>query len=303
MTKRTHITHLLLAVTIASAVAASLALGQGYAPPPVPNRPADELPEKFKDVGITQNLDAQLPLDAELVDSKGNAVTLGKYFNNDDDKPVIVVLVYFRCPSLCGIVLNETLKSLQEVPATAGEDFEVVVISFNEKEGPHLAEQKRIGYLAEYNRKGAERSWHFLTGDGENIARVCETIGFKFKWHEPTKEYIHDAAIYVATPGGRLSRYLFPMGFSDPKTVRLALTEASNGKVGSLADVLTWRCSHYDPATGTYAASALKIVKLGTPIFGGMILLSLFVGIAVTKKIKHQQPARAAAAETQEPRK
>ncbi len=298
MNRRTHITHLLLAAAIASALIASLAHGQRYQSPPLMVESSEKLPEKFKDVGITQNLDAQLPLDAEFVDSKGRAVTLGEYFNND--KPVIIVLIYFRCPSLCGIVLNSTLKSLQDVPATAGEDFEIVVIGFDHREGPYLAEQKRIGYLAEYNRKGAEKSWHFLTGDAENIARVCETIGFKFKWHEPTKEYIHDAAIYVATPEGRLSRYLFPMGFSDPKTVRLALTEASSGKVGSLVDVLTWRCSHYDPATGTYAASVMKIVKLASIVVGLGGLFSLFAGITLVKMIKHHPPAREAAADTQE---
>lgn len=284
----------ILAIALTAAFTADApAQGQyGVQAPPVPK--ADDMPDKFEGVGIVQNLDAQLPLDAPFVDSEGRAVTLGDYFNAN--KPVILVVVYYRCPSLCGVVLNSTLNTLKEIPATAGEEFEVVVVSFESTEGPHLAKAKRIGYVSEYGRDAGAKSWHFLTGPAESIERLCKTIGFSYRWNEATKEYIHDAATYVITPTGRISRYLFPNGFSDPRTTRLALTEASSGKVGSLADVLVWRCSHYDPAEGTYGFVAMKIVKTATPLLALTVLAPLLIGVIRARRRNQRNHARAATA-------
>ena len=66
---------------------------------------------------------------------------LGDYF--DGEKPVIVVMVYFRCPMLCGLVLNGLIDGLRDLKWTAGEEFEIVAISFDPLERPLLARKKK----------------------------------------------------------------------------------------------------------------------------------------------------------------
>ena len=295
MTKLGNIPARVLTITLIATVFACPAAAQMFVPRE-PVRPASEIPESYKNVDIDQNLDTQLPLDAVFVDATGKTVTLGDYFTGE--KPVILALVYHNCPAMCGLILNGTLAALQEIPPTAGEDFEVVVISFNHEEGPELSAAKKKAYTAEYKRPGGEAGWHFLTGDKENIARVCDKVGFKFYWNEQTMEYVHASAIYVNTPSGRISRYLFGV-YYEPDSVRLALTEASRGKIGTLADKLRLLCSHFDPDSGTYNASAMKIMRLGAPLLGGMMLGGLMVGLVWARK-KKLQSAEASVAQGNE---
>ncbi len=256
--------------------------------PREPIRPASEVPENYKNVDIEEHLDAQLPLDARFVDSTGKPVTLGDYLNGE--KPVVLALVYHECPAMCGLILNGTLSALQQIKPTAGDEFDVLVVSFNHEEGPELSAKKKVGYVAEYKRENAESGWHFLTGDKDNITRICEAVGFKFYWNEQTREYVHQSAIYIITPNGRISRYLYGV-FYEPDTVSLALTEASNGKIGTAGDVLRLLCSHFDPESGTYNASAMKIMRLGAPLLGGMMLAMLLVALVVARKKKLNRQA------------
>jgi protein SCO1/2 len=214
-----------------------------------------------------------IPLDASFRDETGEAVPLGQFFG---DKPVVLVLAYFRCPRLCTEVLNDLCKGLRGVrPYSAGRDFNVVVVSFDAREKPALAAAKKRSYVEDYGRPDAEAGWHFLTGDQPAIDSLMAAVGFRAVYDPKEDQFIHDSAVMVLTPDGKLSRYLFGLGFN-PRDLRLALVESSEGKVGSVLDHVLLLCFHYDPATGKYSATILSILRAG-----GVLTVLALVGFWV----------------------
>jgi len=244
-------------------------------------QPADVVPEQFKNVGIDARLDQQLPLDARFTNANGDEVTLGESFN--DEKPVVMALVYFRCPMLCTLVLNGMTSALRDIDWNPGEEYEIVVVSFNPREGPELARRKKLAYLSEFGRDTDSEGWHFLTGDANAIDRVTSAVGFKYDWSESREEYIHDSAIYVVTPAGRMSKYLYGVQYN-PRTLRLSMVEASEGNIGSITDKVTLLCSHYDPAAGTYAASAMLIMRATAVPMGLALVIAILIGVRIVRK-------------------
>jgi protein SCO1/2 len=237
-----------------------------YAQPPVGPMPTGKSDEVLKQVGIEQRLNNQIPLDLTFRDESGREVKLGEYFRGD--KPVLLTLVYYECPMLCNQVLNGVVGTLEAVTFTPGKEFEVVTVSFDPREGPELASKKKDTYLKRYRREGAGEGWHFLTGDKDSIDRLANSVGFKYVWDEQSKQFAHASAIMVATPQGRLSHYFYGIEYS-PKDLRLALVEASEGKIGSPVDTLILYCYHYDPATGRFAPvmAVLRVAGVLT-VFG-----------------------------------
>jgi protein SCO1/2 len=147
----------------------------------------------------------------------------------------------------------------------AGEEFEVVTVSFDRRETSTLAAAKKrtyVGYLPEEKRSGAASGWHFLTGDETNIKRLTNAIGFRYHFDEATNQFAHASAIYVATPQGKLARYFYGIEYA-PRDLRLGLIEASENKIGSPVDQLLLYCYHYDPATGKYGAVVMNMIRLG----------------------------------------
>jgi protein SCO1/2 len=221
-----------------------------YAQPPVGPMPTGKSDAVLKQVGIDQRLNNQIPLDLTFRDESGREVKLGEYFRGD--KPVVLTLVYYECPMLCNQVLNGVVGTFEAMTFTPGKEFEVVTVSFDPREGPELAAKKKETYLKRYRREGAGAGWHFLTGDKDSIARLSDSVGFRYVWDEESKQFAHASAIMVATPQGRLSHYFYGIDYS-PKDLRLALVEASEGRIGSPVDTLILYCYHYDPATGRFA--------------------------------------------------
>jgi protein SCO1/2 len=221
-----------------------------YAQPPVGPRPTGKSDEVLKQVGVEQRLGNQIPLDLAFRDESGREVRLGEYFKGD--KPVVLTLVYYECPMLCSQVLNGVVGTLGAMTFTPGKEFEVVTVSFDPREGPELAAKKKETYLKRYRRENAGVGWHFLTGDKASIDALSESVGFRYVWDDESKQFAHASAIMVATPRGRLSHYFYGIEYS-PKDLRLALVEASEGKIGSPVDALILYCYHYDPATGRFA--------------------------------------------------
>jgi protein SCO1/2 len=221
-----------------------------------------------KDVKIRPQPGSQVPLDATFLDETGEPVEFGRYCGA---KPVVLVLAQFLCPRLCNEVLNDLTKALRGVsPFSAGRDFQIVVVSFDTREKHGLAAAKKRSYVEEYSRPGAEAGWHFLTGDQDAIDRLKDAVGFRTIYDAKNDQFAHDSAVIVLTPGGKVSRYLFGLGYN-PRDLRLALVESSEGKVGSVIDHVLLMCFHYDPATGKYSAAVLSIVRAG----GVLTLLGL----------------------------
>lgn len=226
--------------------------------------------------GLDQKLNAQLPLEATFRDEHGAPVPLRNFFQTGH--PVVLVLAYYECPNLCTLVLNGVLETAQELKFDAGNDYQIVVVSFDPHERSALAAAKKQTYLERYGRQNAGAGWHFLTGDQANIARLMESVGYRVSYDEITRQWAHPSTITVATPGGKISRY-FP-GIEYPaREVRLALIEASNEHIGSLADRVFLLCFHYNPATGKYGPIISRVIQFagtGTALLvAGYIILML----------------------------
>lgn len=235
----------------------------------------NSLPSSLRGLGIDQKLNAQIPLDLTFRDDTGRPVRLGDLF--DGRKPVLLTLVYYNCPMLCTLVLNDTLRSLRPLPLTIGKDFDVLTISFDPREGPELAAAKKRHYLEAYGRPGAERGWHFLTGDEEAIRRLTDAVGFRYRYDAGLDQFFHPSGITILTPDGRISRYFFGVSYV-PKDVRLALVEASDGRIGSVTDAVLLYCFQYDPATGKYSLAIMNALRAGgvlTLVALGMMMVRM----------------------------
>jgi protein SCO1/2 len=227
-------------------------------------------PAYLNDVGITQNLGAQVPLDLTFHDETGKAVKLGQYFDGNK-KPVILSLVYYKCPQLCTLVLNDLNRGMNGLSTmSAGDDYQVVTVSFDPREGPEEATDKKETYMASYRRPHAAEGWHFLTGDEASIKALTTAVGFKYKYDAKYGQYIHPSGLMVLTPKGVVSRYFFGIDY-DLKDLRLSLEEASSNKVGSLTDRLLLYCFHYDPSSGKYSLQVTRIMQLGAVLTMGAL--------------------------------
>jgi protein SCO1/2 len=226
-----------------------------------PDRPPSHIkPEELIDVTFRQRLNERLPLDIPFKDEYGRPVTLGKYFTGT--RPVILAFVYYQCPMLCTQVMNGISASLRALPFTAGQDFDVVLVSFDPRDDPAAALEKKQKHLEYWKTEGQSGGWHLLTGAESSIAEVTRAAGFTYKWDSVTGQFAHVSGVLVATPDGTLSRYFYGVEFS-PKELRLALVESGQGRVGKLIDELLLYCYHYDPETGRYGATVMNLVRLG----------------------------------------
>ncbi|MGE3800397.1 MAG: SCO family protein [Candidatus Kapaibacterium sp.] len=226
-----------------------------------------------KSIEVEQKLDAQVDLNLTFTNEDGTTVRLGDYF--DGEKPVVLTLVYYGCPMLCGQVLNGTVRGLKDTDLEVGEDYNIVSISFDHTETVDVAAKKRRTFLRQFHREGADKGWHFLVSDSASVAKVAEQVGFKYHKDEETGQYAHSAAIMVLTPSGKVSRYFFGIEY-DPKDLQLGLVEASNDKIGSLADQVLLLCFEYNPITGKYGFAISTSLKIA-----GSLTLLLLVGFIV----------------------
>jgi protein SCO1/2 len=239
-------------VAILAGVGAYLALGAGLAW-------ADDLlasKEKF----FTPHYGEQVPLDLKFVDETGKSVQLGDYVGQR--RPIILVLAYFECPMLCKLVLKDLVDGLKGVEWRAGEEYEIVVVSFDPREKPDLAARHKAAYVEDYGRPGSESGWHFLTGDQANIDALTDAVGFRVMWDEKKQQYVHARGITILTPRGRIARY-FVGGAFPPRDLRLALVEASEGEIGKPMDRILLMCFSYDPESGKYSVAILRVVRAG----------------------------------------
>lgn len=225
-------------------------------------------------VGFDQRLGERLPLDVEVVDETGRRLPLAELFG---DKPVLLAFVYYRCPMLCPLVTKGIASSFKALPYRPGEDFEAVFVSIDPEDTPERAAEKKATALEEYGHADTAAGWHFLSADPPAIAALTEAAGFRYVKDERTGEYAHAAGVVLLTPDGRLSRYIFGIDYA-PKDLKLALVEASEGRIGGVVERLLLLCFHYDVALGRYTAVSmlwLRIVAAATlaALLGYVILM------------------------------
>ncbi len=229
-------------------------------------------------VGIDQRIGQSIPLDLVFTDESGAKVKLGQYFGK---RPVILALVYYECPMLCTQVLNGLVSSLSVMNFDAGREFDVVAVSFNPKEGPELAAQKKAAYVERYGRPQAANGWHFLTGTQDSIDKLTAAVGFRYAYDEKIDQFAHGAGIELLTPKGVLSKYFYGIEFS-ARDIRLGLIEASEERIGTPIDSVLLFCYHYDPTTGKYGATVLGLIRLGG--LATLLALGMFMTVSLRRE-------------------
>ena len=248
--------------------------------------------ERFEDIKIQQNLGVQVPLDLMFRDEQDRPVRLGDYFT---DKPVVLSLVYYGCPMLCTLVLNGMVSGFDGQPEDfrIGEDYTVISVSIDPSERGALAQEKKSNYLEMLTIPGAAGNWHFLTGDKEQIDILAETVGFRFYYDEPTKQYAHDSGIMILTPKGKVSSYYLGIEYI-PQNLRTALEIAGVETIGEYLKQPSLLCYFYDPTHGTYGLVIMSVVRLGgiSTVLGILAFWTVHYLLAIRTRKKLEMDAQ-----------
>jgi protein SCO1/2 len=177
---------------------------------------------------------------------------------------------------LCTETLNGMVSAFKVLKFDVGKEFNVVTISFDARETPKLAIEKKKNYLRQYGRPGAEQGWHFLTGPQSSIDAVTKSVGFHYAWDQSTQQFAHATALMLLTSDGKIAQYYYGVEFS-PRDLRFGIIEASQGKTGTLVDQVLLYCFHYDPRSGKYGAIITRVMQLAGGVtvllLGGFMLL------------------------------
>lgn len=217
-------------------------------------------------VGVDEKAGNTIDLDLTFVNEGGQKVSLRDYFGKG--KPVLLDLVYYRCPMLCNLVLNGQTDAMRKIPWEPGADYTVLTISIDPTETAQLAREKRAVYVNNYGK--AAPGWHFFSDDNGNVKKLAEQIGFRYKYDGKIEQYSHPSVITILTPEGKISRYLYGIQFK-PLDLRLALAEAKQEKFEFSAEQLLLLCYHYDPAAGSYVVFAMNFMRAG----GVLVVLAI----------------------------
>jgi protein SCO1/2 len=252
-----------------------------------------KVPYELQDVGVKEHLGEKIDLSLQFTDSADNQKhPLSDYFKNG--KPTILNLVYYECPMLCTMVLNGVTDGLRGLDWSVGNQFNVITISINPKDDSEDAELKRNVYLNHYLKKAegaisqhtleqAKSGWHFFTSDESTVKKLADQLGFEYKYDEVQKEYAHAAVTFVLTADGMISRNLYGVQYR-PRDLRLALLEASRGKVGNVFDRLLMFCYHYEPGSRGYSLQAVRVMQLG-----GLATIALLGGYLGFFWLRHRK--------------
>jgi protein SCO1 len=260
-------------------VAASLALAAGALGQAVPGRmgaTASTLPPQLQNVGFEPPLSGQLPLSLHFRDETGADVTLGNYFGH---KPVVLSFVYYSCPMLCNQVQQGVVGSLKMLSFNPVRDYEVVFVSFDPSDTPVRAANKKEAALSHFSRAETAAGWHFLTGSPESIQSLTHAANFRYSFDRGKNLFAHASGVMLMTPDGRISRYFYGVEYPS-RDMRLGLVDASAGKIGNPIDHLLLYCFAYDPSTGRYSATILRIIRLG----GLLTIFAIVAGIVIFRR-------------------
>jgi protein SCO1/2 len=245
--------------------------GQQYSADKPVGTAAQAPPAFLKKAGVNQNLGNALPLKDRFLDSNGTETALGAYFTH---RPVVMALVYYKCKMLCPQVLSGLAKTLRQVGFAPGKDYDVVITSIDPMDTPADGAVEKTHFLESLGTPDAGSSVHFLTGQQAAITDLASATGFNYvRVPGPDgkmDQFAHSSVIMIATPDGRMSKYLFGIDYQ-PRDVRLAVIQASTHHIGSLSDMILLYCCNYSPSAGKYTVSILRI--MGLAAMGSLFML------------------------------
>ena len=234
---------------------------------------------QLQKIDVEEHLGETIPLDLSFTDDHGQQVLLADYFNKG--KPVVLILGYYTCPMLCNLVMNGVSDVVKEIPWRPGHEFQIVSVSIDPTETDLVAAAKKKNYINSIGKQDIADGWMFLTGPQEMSKKLADAVGFKYFYNEENKQYAHPAVLVVLSPEAKITRYLYGIEFGE-RDFRLAITEASEGKVGSTVDKLILYCYHYDPESGSYVLFAENIMRLGG--IATVIVLAIFVAMLILRE-------------------
>jgi len=224
--------------------------------------------------------------DLKFVDEDGTVVTLDTYFGQE--KPVIVQLVYFECPMLCNLVINGFSEGAGALAWKPGSEYTVLSISFDPRDTPELAQNKKANYVEALGIPEAKEGWHFLTGEPDQVEALAEALGFPYRYLEKTEEFSHGAGMFVLTPDGKISRTLYGIDFPQ-QLLKFSLMEASKGRLGSPLDKVILYCFRYDSKAHRYGFVAINAMKIGGAL--SVLVLGTFLVIVFAREQKKAHAA------------
>lgn len=214
-------------------------------------------PDALNGVGVTENLNEPIPLDVELTDHDGKAITIQALVKRD--LPIVITPVYYGCSTLCPLTLNGVAGALKATGLRLDEDYRIITYSIDPAETPQQASERRVELMHALGYPSGRPGWAFLVGDGK---RLSEALGFQYRWDDAAKQWAHTAAFMVLTKDGRIARYLYGVQYP-PRDVRLAIVEASEGRVGTAFDRVLLTCFRFDPNARGYQFWVKGAVRLG----------------------------------------
>jgi protein SCO1/2 len=271
------------AIATTAALLFSSGLARAQAVPSNAGVTSTAMPAQLQNVGFEPQLNAQIPLDLPFVDENGSNVQLRDYFKQ---KPVVLAFVYYGCPMLCNQVEQGVVGSLRMLSFTPGRDYEVVFVSFDPRESPDLAAEKKKSALSHFNRPETASGWHFLSGTKESIDAATKAANFRYSFDAKNNLFAHASGIMLLTADGRISRYFYGVEYPG-RDMRLGLVDASAGKIGTPIDRVLLFCYQYDPSLATYSASILKVIRLA----GMLTVLCIVGGILIFRRRDAAQAA------------
>lgn len=233
--------------------------------------PLNPAEQSIQEVDIVEHLGERIPTELTFRDHDGKQVKLGELLR--DGQPVVLTLVYYRCPMLCSLVLGGLTRAAKETQLKLGTDYRAITVSIDPRETPTMASERQRGYLQALGQGEKRDDWAFLTGEEENIRVLADAVGFKYTFDEASNQYAHGAAVMLLAPDGKITRYLYGVQFN-PRDLKFGLLEAAGGRVGTSFDRIVMKCFQYDPATRRYELAISLFIKGGA--------LMVFFALATT---------------------
>ncbi|MBN1599551.1 MAG: SCO family protein [Bacteroidales bacterium] len=227
------------------------------------------------EIGIVEKPDTYIPGRISLLTENGDTA----YFENLLGKPTVLSLVYYRCPGICTPLMDGLAEVVKKSDMTIGEDYQILTVSFNPKEGSVLAQRKKRNYINIVGKEETKNGWFFFTSDSANISKLTKSVGFKYK--KTGNDYLHTGTLIFLAPDGKITRYLNGTRFL-PFEFKMAVIEASKGTSGPTLNKVLQYCYAYDPEGQGYV---LNITRVAGVIIT-FILLSIFISLVIHSLIK-----------------
>jgi len=240
-------------------------------------------------INVVEHLGDTISIDLTFVNENGMARSLRNYFGQGI--PISLTLAYYECPMLCTLVLNALLKGVKQLEWKPGQQFQMLTISIDPEETPELAKSKKRVYIEQLDKGNIEEGWKFFVGNDSNIAQIASQLGFEYFYDAGRDEFGHPAVVFILTETGVLSRYLYGLEYR-PGDLKLALLEASEGKIGNTIDQLLLYCFHYDPQSKGYVLFARNVMKIGGVLT--VLLLGTFLGVMWRRDSKKSRKSKQA---------